>query len=184
MKDLDKMRRAQIQLSKLAQGIDPFTSRDLPEDSVLNNVNLARSFFLAADVLGQVIQSGGIIGNRPDLSLEPFAISEEDKKQIVVFDTPVSVRHIAENISVSVDPSRMRKLPATAITDWLAEKGYLRYVFETKRFVTTDTSAEVGIETEMRDTVVGDYTAVIYTQQAQRFIIDHLDEIVAMLNKN
>ena len=55
MTELETMQRAKMYMDKLAQGIDPITDRELPEDSALNNVRLARCFFYVSDVLGQVI---------------------------------------------------------------------------------------------------------------------------------
>ena len=45
MTDLDIMQRAKVYMEKLAQGIDPISDQEIPEDSVLNNVRLARCFF-------------------------------------------------------------------------------------------------------------------------------------------
>ena len=38
MTELEIMQRAKMYIDKLAQGIDPITDREVPEDSVLNNV--------------------------------------------------------------------------------------------------------------------------------------------------
>ena len=52
MTELETMQRAKMYLDKLAQGTDPITNQEVPEDSVLNNVRLARCFFYVSDVLG------------------------------------------------------------------------------------------------------------------------------------
>ena len=62
MNDLETMRRAKVYLDKLAQGIDPITNQEVCEDSVLNNVRLARCFFYVSDIIGQVIDNGGVVG--------------------------------------------------------------------------------------------------------------------------
>ena len=67
MTELEAMQRAKMYLDKLAQGIDPITNQEVPEDSVLNNVRLARCFFYVSDVLGKVIDNGGVIGGKPKL---------------------------------------------------------------------------------------------------------------------
>ena len=51
MTELETMQRAKMYLDKLAQGIDPITNQEMAEDSVLNNVRLARCFFYASGVL-------------------------------------------------------------------------------------------------------------------------------------
>ena len=65
MTELETMQRAKMYLDKLVQGIDPITNQEVPEDSVLNNVRLARCFFYVSDVLGKVIDIGGVIGGKP-----------------------------------------------------------------------------------------------------------------------
>ena len=42
MTELEIMHRAKMYMEKLAQGIDPISDQEIPEDSVLNNVRLAR----------------------------------------------------------------------------------------------------------------------------------------------
>ena len=59
MTELEKLERARMYLDKLANGIDPLTDQELPDDTMLNNVRLARCFFYAADVLRRVIENGG-----------------------------------------------------------------------------------------------------------------------------
>ena len=44
MTELETMQRAKMYLDKLAQGIDPISGQEIPNDSVLNNVRLARCF--------------------------------------------------------------------------------------------------------------------------------------------
>lgn len=51
MTELETMQRAKMYLDKLAQGIDPISGDEVPEDSVLNNVRLARCFFYVSGVL-------------------------------------------------------------------------------------------------------------------------------------
>ena len=59
MTELETMQRAKMYLDKLAQGIDPISGQEIPNDSVLNNVRLARCFFYVSGILDQVIANGG-----------------------------------------------------------------------------------------------------------------------------
>ena len=61
MTELEIMQRAKMYLDKLAQGIDPISGDEVPEDSVLNNVRLARCFFYVSGILQQVIDNGGTV---------------------------------------------------------------------------------------------------------------------------
>ena len=62
MTELETVQRAKMYMDKLAQGIDPISGQELPEDSALNNVRLARCFFYVSGILEQVIQNGGQVG--------------------------------------------------------------------------------------------------------------------------
>ena len=42
---------------------------------------------------------------------------------------------------------------------------------------------ELGISTEERNGVIGNYTAVVYNRQAQQFIVDNIDAIIDMMNR-
>lgn len=53
MTELEAMQRAKMYLDKLAQGINPITNQEVPEDSTLNHIRLARCFFYVSDVLGR-----------------------------------------------------------------------------------------------------------------------------------
>ena len=71
MTELEMMQRAKMYMDNLAQGIDPISNQELPEDTVLNNVRLARCFFYVSGLLGKVIDNGGVIGGKPQL--QPFS---------------------------------------------------------------------------------------------------------------
>ena len=43
---------------------------------------------------------------------------------------------------------------------------------------------EIGITTELRHSVGGDYIVVLYNRNAQQFIIDNIDSIIASMAKN
>ena len=62
MTELETVQRAKMYMDKLAQGIDPISGQELPEDSALNNVRLARCFFYVSGILDQVIANGGVVG--------------------------------------------------------------------------------------------------------------------------
>lgn len=42
--ELDTMKHAKEYIDKLANGIDPFTDKPVPDDDIVNNVKLSRCF--------------------------------------------------------------------------------------------------------------------------------------------
>ena len=62
MTEMDKLHRAQLYMKQLAEGIDPVSGRELPDDTALNQVRLSRCFYYVAGLIQQIIANGGEIG--------------------------------------------------------------------------------------------------------------------------
>lgn len=180
MTELETMQRAKVYMDKLAQGIDPITNQEVSDDSVLNNVRLARCFFYVSDVLGQVIANGGVIGGKP--KLQPFVVNAEQLAKVQISQEPVRVTQLVEMISAAVDNSQMKKLSTTVITNWLLEKGFLEKqtgLDGKSRRVPTQNGLLIGLSTETRQGQYGEYQAVFYNAAAQQFVLDNLAAMLA-----
>ena len=180
MTELETMQRAKIYLEKLAQGIDPITDREVPEDSVLNNVRLARCFFYVSDVLAKVIDNGGVIGGKP--KLQAFTISPDQLAQVQISQEPVRVTQLVDMIVAAVNNPQMKKLSTTTITNWLLEKGFLEKQMGPdgkSRRIPTQNGLMLGLSTETRQGQYGEYQAVFYSAAAQQFVLDHLPDILS-----
>ena len=77
----------------------------------------------------------------------------------------------------------MQKLKTTSITAFLLQSGLL---FEeespngSKNKRPTEAGRSLGITTTVRNGQNGEYTAVIYSKEAQQFILDNLDAIMTI----
>jgi len=178
--ELEKLERARSYIEQLANGIDPISGRELPEDSALNQVRLSRCFFYVADVLGQAVVKEKKATKIP---LLPFALPVEQRGQIPI-ESSAMIRRFTESINALVDLTAMSNLKTTAITGWLVEQGYLREDMYNgkRRKVPTDKGRAAGITDEQRQGQFGSYTATLYDENAQRLMIAHLDEIIAISN--
>ena len=78
MTDLEIMQRAKMYMDNLAQGIDPISGQEVPNDSVLNNVRLARCFFYVSGVLDQVIANGGRVTSGEKKILARWQVSRRE----------------------------------------------------------------------------------------------------------
>ena len=184
MTELEIMQHAKDYLDKLAKGIDPLTGREVPEGEIINNVRISRCLFYISDVLLQVIENGGVIGAAPKKGeLAPYALPFEARSRYAFGDWPLSVSQIAQRLNELVDLSTMQKLKTTSITKFLLQSGLL---FEEegpsgkKSKCPTEAGWKLGISTQQRTGLNGDYTAVVYDRQAQQFILDNLDAIIAI----
>ena len=180
MTELETMQRAKMYLDKLAQGIDPISGQEVPEDSVLNNVRLVRCFFYVSGVLGQVIANGGVIGRKP--KLDPFSINEVQLANVQISNEPIRVTQLVDRISDAAGNPGMKKLRTTVITDWLSEKGFLEKQTDPdgkSRRIPTHNGMMIGLSTQIRQGQYGEYQAVFYNADAQRFVLDNLEAMLA-----
>ena len=191
MTELEKMERARTYLDKLANGIDPLTDKELPNDTILNNVRLARCFFFASDVLRRVIENGGEIKASRKPKRNEFALTAEQRALFHISKTPLRISDIVEKLNAVIDTESMKKISTTTITSWLLTKGFLQEVVNDagkKSRLPTELGNSIGLFTEERKTVQGRFTVVLYNMTAQEFILDHLDAIteseVATLDQN
>lgn len=178
MTELDIMKRAKMYLDNLSQGIDPISGQEVPDDSVLNNVRLARCFFYVSGILEQVIENGGkVISGGP----VPFYITVEELQQLVPSQEPVRVTQLAKLISDTIGDPQRAPLKATAVTNWLLEKGFIekkeRADGKSNR-LPTPMGESIGLSARTVQGQHGTYECVDYSPAAQQFVFDHLMEIL------
>ena len=179
MTDLEVMGRAKQYMDKLARGIDPVTDREIPEDSVLNHVRLARCFYYVSDVLGQVIANGGVVGQRA--KQQDFVITPAQLGAVPIAEHPIRVTEFTDALYKAVGNPDMKRLNAAKITDWLIARGLLvKQVGPDGKSsrVPTDRGRQMGISTRLRQSRGETYQAVYYDRNMQRFLLDHMEEIL------
>ena len=186
MIELEKLAQMRSYLDCLAKGVDPTSGEILPEDTVLNNIQLSRCFFSVSDILRQVSENGGVIGQRRRVVLPPFSLQSDMHDQIGITTEPTMIKRFTDRINELVDASAMQKLKVTALTSWLVENGYLceEVVNDKKRKVPTKKGEELGILSEFREGQYGGYLAIRYSENAQRLLVSNLDQIIAISNGN
>lgn len=179
MTEFETIQRAKMYMDKLAQGIDPISNQEVPDDSVLNNVRLARCFFYVSDILGQLLANGGVVGGKT--KLQPFTITMEQLSKVQISQVPVRVTQLVDMINAVGDNAQMKKLRTTVITDWLVEKGFMEKQSgpdgKSVR-VPTQNGFMIGLSMEVRQGQYGEYQAVFYNPAAQQFILDNLTDIL------
>ncbi len=178
--------RAKMYMDALANGMDPVTGRELPGDTVLNQPQMIRCFFYVADILRQVVENGGQVGGKKATKKIPFALSMEQRASVPFSSTPLPISKFTDLLNGMVDLNVMKKLPATAVTGWMVEKGFLQVLElpdgrHSKR--PTPQGEQIGLSTEQRQGASGPYIVVLYDASAQHFIVDNLDDILEYYGK-
>ena len=178
MTELETMQRAKMYMDQLAQGIDPISGQEVPQDSVLNNLRLARCFFYVSGVLDQVIRNGGQVSTARKAE---FSITPEQLAQVQIAPHPIRITEFADTLLQAVDSKTMKRLSAVKITNWLTQKGFMTKESTPdgkNRRVPTDLGRKLGMTTQLRQSPDGEYLAIYYDSDAQRFLLDNLHAIL------
>ena len=181
MTELEKIAYAKSFIDKLANGINPLDDTPIPDDDIANNVRLSRCFFYVSDILRQVYENGGI--NKPKRTPKiPFAVSVEQLEKFEYSEEPIPVSEIAKRIYAMTENENMEKVSYRQINQWLLNIGMLYlHDFGGKKPVKrpTEEGNQIGITVETRMGRYGEYQVVLYNEEAQRFILDNLEAVVA-----
>ena len=188
--ELDTMKRAKEYIEKLANGIDPFTDKPVPDDDIVNNVKLSRCFFYISDILEKVIENGGEVS--PVKTVEVVkavkrggvVITDEARAAFKCFINEVTPTAFTDMINKHLDPDISCRLKKNAIADWLAEVGMLEnYELPNgkMRRRPTDSGISEGIRLSEYFSADGfPRAAIMLSPAAQQFILDNIDAIAEM----
>ena len=186
MTDMEKLWHAKDSMDKLSNGIDPISDEVLPNDTVLNNVDLSRNFFFISDVLRQVLENGGVVGRRArsKVVLSPFMLADDMREKIEITEAPAMIKQFTDRINSLIDERTMKKLKVSALTVWLVKEGLLceEIVNDKKRKKPTKAGEKLGISSEAREGQYGGYLAILYNESAQRHIVNNLEHIISISN--
>ena len=132
-----------------------------------------------SDVLGRVIANGGNVGS--STRTQPFAITPEQLTMVQLSREPVTVSWLIDSLANAVNNPDMRRLSTTVITNWLLGQGFLekRTTLDGKYTrIPTPKGQSIGLTSETRQGREGEYQMVLYDLGAQRFVLDHLLEMI------
>ena len=184
MTEIEKLQYTKNFIDKLADGINPIDGTAIPEGDLLNNVRISRCMFYVSGFLTQAIENG--IGKKAKKTDKlPFYIDSDTLSDIRLFECPVGITEFLSVINERVDSDKMKTLSTTSVTGWLVTKGFLDVVElpngkSARR--PTESGNSLGIITEVRNGLHGDYTAVLYNKSAQQFILDNIEAIIGFIN--
>lgn len=191
MTELETIARAQEYIYKLAQGINPLDNTPIPEGDLINHIRISRCFFFTADVLRKVVENGGISASNSRKKTRnqklPFAITHEQRDSVEISECPITISEIVHRLNVIVNNPQMQQISYSDIAEWLT----VVEIFETIRQPSgkeqrqlTSLGKDVGFITEIRERHNETYQVIVLDQNRQQFILDNLDAIIALGEKN
>lgn len=178
MADIEKLRKVKQCIDSLAEGLNPFTGQPLPEEDIVNDVRVSRSLFLASAFLQEQMQGKT---EKKNGKKQAFRLSLEERERVEFSFRPISASELARRMNNAAGAQDCKKITYRQITDWLVEVGMLKLVENvagTQRRP-TESGKKMGISVESRIGQSGPYQVVLYSAEAQRFIVDNVDAIMA-----
>lgn len=188
--ELETMKHAKEYIDKLANGIDPFSDKSVPDGDIINNVKLSRCFFYISGILEKVIENGGEVA-KPQVTeaVRPHkrgsvVITDEARAKFRCFINEVSLSTFTDMINKHIDSDVSVKLKGCAIADWLTVIGMLTEETlpngKLKR-VPTENGISEGIRLNEYFTPGGfPGYAIMLSPAAQQFVLDNIDAIAEM----
>lgn len=172
--DKEALRNAISVVQGMMSGENQQTGEELKlSDLIDGELNLTLKY--VCDLLEKVLECGRIYSNRFKYQ-KPFYLPQDKAMQLIT-DKPVKVSEFVAVLNAEIDDTKMKRLTAPAITNWLLKQGYLyESIDEQKRKIriATELGEELGITTEEHQGQNGIYRTNIYSQNAQQFLVQHL----------
>ena len=131
---------------------------------------------LSATKLSEIVNTEYAVAKK----IRHSGFKPEDLQKIEVTKDPVGVKLLTKRINEAVGKE---KIIPVQITRYLLEKGFLKLSFDEKtkslNRVASEKGAEIGIESFWEvNKFYREYSKNYYNEKAQRFVIDHLNEII------
>lgn len=181
MTELETMQRAKMYIDHLANGISPLDGQPLPDGDIVNNVRISRCLFYVSNVLQQVIQNGGTVEKRAKCPKQPFYLDAIGRSKFQISQKPIPITEIRERINRLIDAETMLQLKHQSMISWLLNEGFLTeqpgFDGKMKKYP-TEAGNGIGIQLEHRSGIHGNYDVIVYSPQAQQFLLDNLDAII------
>ncbi len=175
------MIRAESYIRKMADGINPVTDEPAADDDMVNNIRITRCLYYVSDILKQVIANGGSVKKKTGGSGKKadFFITDEQRTSFTVFERSIYIKELADKLNELADVNNCKKFAAKWVTEYLVSIGMLVVDDGTKR--ATEDGAALGITSEKRQANYSpkEYWVNMYSPEAQRFIIDNINSIIA-----
>lgn len=179
MAELEKLQRVKQCIDSLAEGLNPFTGEPLPETDIVNDVRVSRSLFFVSGLLQEQMQ--GTAGKNKSKK-QAFWLSLEERERVKFSSQPIPASELARRMNDAASRSERKKISYRPITDWLVNVGMLKLSensIGSQRHRPTDSGKKLGIFVDNRVGQYGSYQVVLYNINAQHFVVDNIDAIVA-----
>ena len=125
------------------------------------------------------LESKGLSPEYRNIKTDPP--TEEELRRVKPSQEPILISQFLELVMNAIGDTERKRLSHTTITNWLILKGFLQKQEspdgKSKR-LPTQAGEQLGLTVRTREGQYGTYQAVYYSQGAQQFLLDHLQDIL------
>lgn len=182
--DLNKLEVAIEYLNRMAEGKNPSNNKKV-DDEVLKDQNVVRCMRFVSEVLVKVKNNNGYIGRRVREKRMSEARKEAFPLEAIknyVYEPELKITEFVSKLNELRNPEKHKKIKYMWIIDWLKHYDILESEMDNKtgkkKSIPTSVGMKIGISFERRVGAHGEYYTCMYNENAQRFIIENLDEIL------
>jgi len=130
-------------------------------------------------LLSEILENGGIQVEAD--ARDPFNPQAVDWNAFEYSEKPVKISEFIKKLNICC-PRTMKRVGYLPFLQWMEENDILEKVTEEEikksiHYIVGRRAAEIGVYEGKRIGKNGDYTVVLYSKEAQKFLLSHLEDI-------
>ncbi|MBR2104770.1 MAG: hypothetical protein IKQ30_01585 [Bacteroidales bacterium] len=173
------LKKSKDYLDKLVEGINPVNGKPISTREVIYDYKVSRQLeFLSEYVKNEIKRlenNEKAKKEDEDDELMEFELTDKELKKIELSEKPISLADICNMLNHLRPSSKMRKLKSISAIEVLNAFGMIDRV--RRKIIPTEQGTALGIQFKEFQSNGSTLTKVLYSKDAQQFIIDHLKEI-------
>jgi hypothetical protein len=179
------LKKSKDYIDKLVEGINPVNGKPISTREVIYDYKVSRQLeFLSEYIKNEINRLESSEKSKKDDEddeLIEFELTDQELKKVEISDKPISLADICNMLNHLRPTSKMRKLKPISAIEVLNAFGLVDRV--RRKIIPTEEGMNLGIQFKEFQSNGSTLTKVLYSTEAQKFIIDHLKEI-AEINKS
>lgn len=173
------LKKSKDYLDKLVEGVNPVNGKPISTREVIYDYKVSRQLeFLSEYVKNEIKRlenNEKAKKDDEDDELMEFELTDKELKKIELSEKPISLADICNMLNHLRPSSKMRKLKSISAIEVLNAFGMIDRV--RRKIIPTEQGTALGIQFKEFQSNGSTLTKVLYSKDAQQFIIDHLKEI-------
>ena len=173
------LKKSKDYLDKLVEGINPANGKPISTREVIYDYKVSRQLeFLSEYIKNEISRLESNEKSKKeddDDELIEFELTDNELKKIKLSEKPISLADICNMLNHLRPSSKMRKLKAISAIEVLNAFGMIDRV--RRKIIPTEQGTALGIQFKEFQSNGATLTKVLYSKEAQQFVIDHLKEI-------